>query len=850
MRYMGSSRGSYGMPGGGWFGRVLAFLDNLLNRTIAAARVVLGALLTLLNRYRIAAAGIAVGFIIAFGVIVYLDFQKVKELTSFRPSVTTKIYDRNDVLIAELFQEKREVVPFESIPDDLKNAVMAIEDTEFYSHSGINVKGIIRAFFVNIAAGGVKQGGSTITQQLSKILLTDRERSLYRKAKEAFIALMMEFTFTKEQIYGMYLNQIFLGHGAYGVEAAAQFYFQKHVNELNTAECALIATLPSAPNRYSPIRHTKLSMQRHRVVLARMVELGFLSIEQAEKSYLDFWPDYLMRINELAPTRNTWTSRVNRAPWFTEYIRRRLVEDFGEDVVYKQGLNVYTTLDIRKQDAAEKVLAAALEKQTAVSSGLSYNDDGYIAERYTETVELLSYLFDIPGLKRRGSREAVKLNAHIRSHVIEELDAVNFLTGVAPVYDLAESFRGTFLDDREQQRVQGCFLSIDQRNGYIEAMVGGSDFTTYNQLNRTMQSRRQPGSSIKPLLYSAAIESGKFTPASAILDSPIVYLDTEGGDWLPENYEGDYQGLVRLRKALALSLNVISIRLADQLGIDTVTQYYTRLLKFNQDEARSRIPRNFSIALGSIEVSPFELTRAYAIIANGGRDVIPLSIRYIKDRDGKIVQNQEADVNKLLEEKRNNGTIQVIKPETSQIMISMMQGVVSSGTGMGASIGRPAAGKTGTTNNFKDAWFVGFTPQLTTSIWIGYDKMGLSLGPGQAGGAVAAPVWASYMKEAMKGVPVTGFPAYAALAEKEICSKTGLLPGPGCLSKISEIFIPGTEPTEECASCNGSDVGVRAARKGPSENLVREQKKSVIKNIQTDTDNAIINDISSDLLGH
>ena len=797
---------------------------------------------------RIAIAGILSGCIIAFTVILVNDFHKVKALADFQPNVTTKIYDKNDVLISELFKQKREVVPREKIPDNLINAFVAIEDNEFYSHYGINIKGIVRAFFINVFSGRIRQGGSTITQQLSKILLTSRKRNIFRKVKEAFIAVMMEFKYSKDEIIGMYLNQIFLGHGTYGVESASRLYFRKHVWELNAAECALLATLPSAPNLLSPIRHPKRSMQRHRIVLAKMVEMGFLTVEQAEEQYLTFWPHYLHFISEIAPTVNTWSSRVNRAPWFTEYIRRKLIKKYGEETVYEEGLLVYTTLDLKKQQAGQKILGSALEKQTGVSSRLAFRNTDIISENYADLVGMFTELFELPGFRKRGSRRNEKINNYFQDRVVEELEGLNYIAGIEGVSRFVDEYRHTYLEDRDYQGVEGCIISINHNNGYIEAMIGGSEFSSINQLNRVIQARRQPGSSIKPLLYTAAIESKKFTPATAVLDSPIVYLDNEGGDWLPENYEGEYYGLVRLRKALALSINIISIRVADTLGIGTVMDYYARLLKFDSDVARRRIPRNFSIALGSLEVSPFELTRAYAIIAGGGKDVIPFSIRYIRNRDGDIIENRQEEVKKILLEKKKEGKLQVINPDTAQVMISLMKGVIAGGTGSAASPGRPAGGKTGTTNNWRDAWFMGFVPQLTTGMWIGYDGLGLSLGIGQSGGSVVAPVWGEYMRAALADSPVLDFPVYAPLAEKEVCSRTGLLPSPDCRDLIREVFIPGTEPEKECDSCIDLVRNTEMAKKGPRENISRRQKRSILRNIKKGNSDSIVEDIGKDLL--
>ncbi len=793
--------------------------------------------------------GFIAGIVLAFMVLLVMDFYRVRALANFQPNVPTKIYDKNGIIISELFRQKREVVPLKKFPPYLVQAFVAIEDNEFYDHFGINPKGIVRAFFINIFSGRIKQGGSTITQQLSKILLTSRERSIFRKIKEAFISVMMEIFYSKDEIMELYLNQIFLGHGAYGVESASQFYFNKHVWQLNLAESAILASLPSSPNTLSPIRYPERSMERHKIVLAKMVEMGYITIPEAEKAYLSFWPDYLYYINELPPSINTWSSRVDRAPWFTEYIRRMLIQKYGEDKVFEDGLMVYTTLDVNKQEAAQRLLKSALKRQTVTSGELAFKKDDYLIENYTVMVDLFGSFFDLGTFAKTGSFERKKINSYLKDQIIDDLSIINFITGTDSVGETLDSYGRGYAEDRDYQNVEGCLISIDPRNGYIEALVGGSEFTSINQLNRVMQSQRQPGSAIKPLLYSAAMETRKFTPATAVLDSPIVYLDTEGGDWIPENYEGGYYGLLRLRKALALSINVVSIRIGDTIGISTVMKYYAKLLKMDPAEAKKRIPRNFSILLGSLEVSPFELTRAYAIIANGGKDVIPFSIRYIKDRQGKTLEKNEEDIARKLEEKTKDGSIQILQPETAAIMISMLQSVITSGTGQAASLGRPAGGKTGTTNNWKDAWFVGFVPQLTTGIWMGYDKLGLSLGIGQAGGALVAPLWGDYMREAMKDEPVQGFPAYASLAEKEVCANSGLLPSPACREVINEVFIPGTEPDEECTLCREGGTRIKNIQKGPKENISGKQRESILKNMKKKKDGgSIFNNIGNDIL--
>ncbi|HEY1407035.1 MAG TPA: PBP1A family penicillin-binding protein [Spirochaetota bacterium] len=775
---------------------------------------------------KVIAAALIIGFIIMLGV----DYYNVRQLAEFQPNVTTQIYDKNKVLVSELFWQKRDVVPYSNMPPDLVHAFIAMEDNDFYDHFGINPKGIVRAFFVNIASGRLRQGGSTITQQLAKILLTNQKRNLFRKAKEACIAVMIDATYSKNKIMEMYLNQIFLGHSAYGVETASKFYFKKHVKDLNTAECALLASLPSSPQTLSPIKYPERAMRVHRIALARMVNMGFLTRKQAEDAYMNFWPDYLRYVNELPPTMNAFSERIDRAPWFTEYIRRRLVEKYGEDMVYNKGLTVYTTLDVKKQEAAERVMRDALKRQSFSSKDLAFKRDDLVIEQVTPVADMFSILFGISPISAKGTLLQKKINDYFQENVLEQFDGLNFLIGNDPVGGFVEHYRTNYLQEKEFQNVEGALITIDHNTGYIEAMVGGSQFTTINQLNRAVQSRRQSGSSIKPLLYAAAFETKQFTPATAVLDSPIVYLDQDGGDWIPENYDGEYYGLVRLRSALAKSINVVSIRIAEKIGIDTVMKFYAKFLHFNDAEKKARIQRNFSIALGSVEVSPLELARAYGIIARGGTDFIPFAIRKIEDKRGKVLEDPESEVIAQMEKRKSAGLGEIIRPDTAQAMISMLCTVMSSGTGLSASIGRPAGGKTGTTNSWKDAWFVGFTPDVTTCVWIGYDRLGMSLGVGQSGGVVAAPVWGAYMRQALEGDPVRDFPVYGALESAEVCERSGLKPSPNCKSVITEVFVPGTVPDKICDIDNdssGAPAGIH--RKGPKEDIVKGQKEQVQK---------------------
>ncbi len=806
---------SFGGGGSFSFGGIFQALRGGYYRNSTILKTIAGALL--------------LGFIIMLGV----DYYNVRQLAEFQPNVVTQIFDKNDVLVSELFWQKRDVVPYDNIPKDLVHAFVAMEDNDFYDHWGVNPKGVFRAFFVNIASGSIRQGGSTITQQLAKILLTNQKRNLFRKIKEACIAVMIEATYSKEKIMEMYLNQIFLGHSAYGVQTASKLYFSKNVKELSTAECALLASLPSSPMTLSPIKYPERAMKIHRIALARMVNMGYLTRKQAEDAYLGFWPDYLKRVNDLSPTMSAFSERLDRAPWFTEYIRRKIVAKYGEEVVYNKGLKIYTTLDVRKQEAAERVMRDALKRQSFQSSSVAFKRDDLIMERVAPAAEMFTLLFGMNSIKTKGTLLEKQINDYFQDNILDQFDAFNFIGGSDPVGEFNADYRADYLQEKEFQNVEGAIITLNHNNGYIEAMVGGSPFSSINQLNRAVQSRRQTGSSIKPLLYAAAFETKKFSPASAVLDSPIVYLDRDGGDWIPENYDNEYYGLVRLRIALAKSINVISIRIAEKIGIEAVMKYYAKFLHLSESEKKTRIERNFSIALGSVEVSPLELARAYGVIARGGTDFIPFAIRRVEDKRGKVLEEPEEEVREQMEKRKRDGLGEVIRPDTAQAMISMLQSVMSSGTGLSASIGRPAGGKTGTTNSWKDAWFVGFTPEVTTCVWVGYDRLGMSLGLGQSGGVVAAPIWGDYMRRAMESEPVHDFPKYAGLESAQVCEHSGLIPGPNCGAVISEVFVPGTVPDKECDLC-GSGGGIPSGmrRKGPKEDILKGQKEQVMKKIR------------------
>lgn len=653
------------------------------------------------NLFKIILVGILLICFIGLGIGIGIIVSYCRDLPSLAPldlyegrrwSLPSKVYSIDGEEIGTFYEERRELISLEEIPDELINAVIAIEDHLFFRHRGLNLKGILRAFLTNLRRGRIIEGGSSITQQLAKLLFLTPDKTYSRKIKEALLALKIERHYTKEEILECYLNKVYFGHGVYGVEAASRFYFGKSTKDLCLAEAALLAGLIKAPNRYSPIINPEAAKLRQWIVLKRMARCGYISEEEAKKARNQF-------LRMMKEGRIRWRSFPNKAPYFVEYIRQKCEKRYG-DALYKSGLKIYTTLDLKMQKAAEDVLIKGLSRMNRFSKG---------------------------------------------------------------------------------ERVEGAIVAIDPKTGYIKAMVGGSGFTSENQLNRVTQAKRQPGSAFKPFLYTAAIDNG-FTPADTLKDEPITY-DDFGRKWSPQNYDGRFRGIVTLREALEDSLNVASIRLIEKVGPRRVAWYAYRM------GIRSHLYPTLSLALGTSEVTPLEMCIAFSVFANQGVRVEPIGIRYVEDSDGVILEE-----NIPIEER-------VLSEETAYILTNMMEGVVKRGTGrwaIGDRLGRPVAGKTGTSSDFRDAWFVGFTPDLVCAVWVGYDKGGISLGRGMVGGVVAAPIWRDFMKVALKDIPPTEFPIPAGVYFETICRKSGLLATPGCKSVVREVFIQGTGPMIYC----------------------------------------------------
>ncbi|UCB46293.1 MAG: PBP1A family penicillin-binding protein [Spirochaetota bacterium] len=731
----------------------------------------------------------------------FITTDEIAKLENFKPEIPSKIYDRNGALISELFTVKREPVTFEQIPKDLTNAILAIEDISFYAHKGIHVKRVLGALIANVRTGSRSQGASTITMQLARTLFTGREKTWARKIKESWLALKIEKKYSKNEILTLYCNQIYFGHGAYGIEAASQFYFNKPIRDLTLAECALLAGLPQSPNKLSPLKNPHLARKRQELVLESMVDLGMVNANEAYDSFQDFWINF--RLQMRSPSQSVFKLTENKAPHFVEYVRQRLEDLYGYDRIYTDGLKVYTSLDLSQQALAEQYLQEGLERQNKIHKYTTDKVKETLDKRILDSLDLLSIIFNLENINIGEHKNEERVLSYLNENFIAPLDMLTMLFNNETINRVIETSYTTDLKAGEFQKVEGAFIAIEPKTGYITAMVGGSTFSEDNQINRATQIHRQTGSGFKPYIYTAAIDTKLFTTASIIVDAPVVFFEGDK-EWIPDNYGGLYRGKMRLRNALRRSINVITAKIVDRLGVDTVVKYASNILGITDpEEVKARFPKVYSIALGVVELSPYEQAKGFATFANNGKEVTPIAILYVLDRDGNLIDNFEAE---LRSEEAKKGKRQIISEQTNYIMLDMLRDVFKpGGTGYRAAsengFNRPAAGKTGTTQNWKDAWFTGFTPDLAASVWVGFDRNSISLGRGQAGGVVAAPIWAKFMRDALANKPETWYSRPKGVYAVRICRESGLLPTTKCNDSIVEYFLEGTLPTEYCYEC-------------------------------------------------
>ena len=783
-----------------------------------------------------------------FGVWHYSkDLPSVDSLAVYEPPTVTIVTDGQGNLVGEFFEQQRYVVPLERIPKHVQDAFVAAEDAAFWEHSGLDYQGIVRAMIKNIQEGRMAQGASTITQQVARSFLLTREKKLERKIKEAILAARVERNFDKEHILFLYLNQIFLGHGAYGVQAAARLYFDKDVSELTLAEGAIIAGLPQAPSNYSPNRNFSAAKERQKYVLTQMAKKGYITREEADAAYAEELVFFKKRDRNL-----------DSAPYYVEHVRRYLVKTYGHDTVYNQGLRVVLPVDLELQQVAGSAVKTGVRRSDKI---MGYR--GALEQHETEaeraaalqaidrrrTLELRTYdpAFELPegpvdrslvppltegeisrGVVAEVGRKwaLVDVGAHRGLlHVSEFTWCHNVNPEVSFRYFLCKSLDDTMVvGDEIEVRVvnadeswkqtlgrswegptdyprlameqppapEAALLSVRVSDGAVLAMVGGSDYVG-SEFNRATQARRQVGSTFKPLVYAAALdcEDAPHTPSTILVDAPIVEESRgeRGEIWTPGNAGGEYLGDTTFRRGLILSRNIVTLKILQRIGVGYLVEYVERF------GFESELPRDLSVGLGTASVTMTEMARAYTVFPTLGdrRDLYFIS--EVRDRHGNILeQTHEAP---LVED--------VMDEETAYIMVNLMQDVVRAGTARKAlELGVPLAGKTGTTNDFRDAWFIGYTPELLTATWVGLDDF-KSMGKGQYGGDVALPIFVEYMHAALEKYPPGEYEKPDDVKFIKVDMETGLLAREGEPStKVP--YLKGTEPTTYAPEAGAVDT--------------------------------------------
>ncbi len=841
----------------------------------------------------------------------------------YEPLLVSQVYDRENKKIGEFFRERRTLVPYSKIPKDLINSFLAAEDDQFFQHKGINLQSIFRAAIANMRAGRSVQGGSTITQQVAKTLLLSSEKTLARKLKDILLALEMEKNLSKEDILYLYLNQIYFGQGAYGVEQAAQVYYRKTVSQLTLPEMAILAGLPQAPTKYSPVINPSRAKERQTYVLHRMAEVGFISKKQAEEA-INTPVKVYVKVNY-----------EEYAPFFLETVRQILVAQLGEEMVLDKGLRIYTSLDIKKQLSAQESMTVGLkelDKRQGYRGALKNFSNKEDADKYLEDYrnKLLSQITpertimpdgkfaEIVPIKGKAKAAVktgnlpsyIKINDTVegivdsvdddlkivRVNIPESKGIIDFETmiwarkpdsnkrwdldtikkpsealkkgDVILVKVMAEKYTGAKLQAQlakknskkkdstptsapdlsdyaefeldQEPVVEGALLSFDQQTQDILAMVGGYSFQK-SEFNRAIQAPRQTGSSFKAIVYASALDRG-YSPATPIMDAPIVYGNADAGDsegqdgdmkvWKPANHSKSFGGDIIFRNALVRSLNIPTVKIIEDLGVPWAADYARRLGIY------SPLNMDFTLALGSSGVTLYEMTKVFAEFGRMGKRIKPLLIHKVEDANGKVLlQNVSLDLrfDKEIKEfdtqfeerrkayleaikdpayveaqqkldpkkKKTDENIffedpeQLMKPSTAYVITSLLKGVVEDRMGTGGrakALGREVAGKTGSSNNYYDAWFMGYTPQIATGVWVGFDKE-KSIGKGEVGGRAALPIWVEYMKAAHDGLPQMTFPVPPGIVFANIDSDTGKLASAATKNILRQAFVEGTEPT-------------------------------------------------------
>ncbi len=682
----------------------------------------------------------------AIGIYVLIlsqDLPDPAQLERYQPKLVSKVYSADGKLIKEFFEERRSYIALEQVPESLVQALLATEDRRFYEHWGVNLTRLAQAVVIDLAYMEKRQGASTITQQLSRLLYLSSEKTLTRKLKEMLTAIQIERTYTKKEILEMYLNHVYLGHGAHGVQLAAERYFGKPVNQLDVQEAATLVALVQRPETLSPIRYPQACLARRNLVLRNMYICGMLTREDLER----------YSSTELGVQKTLPNEYYGIAPYFTEHVRQLLWDKYGRDIL-TQGLTIYTTVDTRAQYLAEKAVTEQLQKIQ-----VQYNKR-LLARR--EHLQIITQaMLDSLGMNMR-----------------------QVLLDSATIHGILS----------KERPVQAALVCIEPKTGFVRALVGGRNFEE-NKYNRVIQAKRQPGSAFKPFVYTTVIDNG-FPPTYEVLNQPVVVKQVDGTEWRPHNYDNSIGGFVTLREALTRSLNLPTVRVVQQITNPGTVVSYAKRMGITTDLP----PYDAVAALGAGEVIPLEITSAFSAFPNQGVLMAPIFITRIEDKDGNV-----------LEETLPHGK-EVLSKETAYIMTHMMRSVMDHprGTAAGArsryNFYRPAGGKTGTTNTYRDAWFIGFTPQFATGVWAGFDRQDMSFERG-TGAVIALPIWAPFMRayHDTLNLPVEEFEQPATVVQLQICRDSKKIANDECPSIVQEVFKADSAPTSNCSLHRGRE---------------------------------------------
>lgn len=741
------------------------------------------------------------------------NIKQTELFVNFNPALPSRILDiRGDLITEFSVDEKRELINFEDVSPTLIQALLAREDRLFYKHKGFRIKSIFRAIGGQLLRKPLG-GGSTITQQIAGLLYSDRtDRSVKRKLRELWWAIQMERRYSKDEIMTLYLNEVYFGGGTNGASAAARFYFGHSASEVTPAEAALLVIQLSNPTRYNPFDNPNIAKERQEYVLQGMVDLGYLTKEEAYESFEEYWSNFdYTRI-----ALSAWFTREDKARWFSEYVRRQLDDKllYGTMNLYKDGFTVHTTCDLRHQEIAEREFQSYLkEVNKKVSSANSRSFDQI--EKYSNVTGLLSLVFGIDKLHVSEKQLKLRTSSQYRKEINPTVDVLALMCGIDNLKTLTKQASAKLQESLAEKVVEGAFVSIENETGYITAIIGGSQYSESNQLIRSMQSKLPVGSVIKPLIYSAALDTKKITPATRMDDTPQVFENAAGVQYIPNNYGGKWRGTVLVYQALPLSLNIPAIKTLEMIGFDAAINRIASLTGItDQEEINRTFERVYPLALGISAITPIQLLRAFAIFGNQGRAVDPIAVRSVENRDGTTVLDPEMDLR--IEQRKKGSAIQVVSPQNAYVMTQMLRKTLTIGTMTSATAGgskfeykdkntgnifrMPVAAKSGTTQNWSDSWAVIYSPYYSAIVWYGFDRGGQSLGTDSAGALLSGYVVANFMRDIHQDKPYKEFvrPEQGVI-NVEVCRKSGMLPSANCTDGTAVLaFLYGTQPGEVC----------------------------------------------------